>query len=129
MMVNYKKSLPRKRNEFIINKYKSQKLSKNVLEGLILKMPAYVIAKEYGLSQNTLSRLVKKYKIKLPPSFYWKDKNYLGKDKKASFDIFLEFFKNNREEELKFYYNNFPYNSQSEIRAWVYKARKKIKDN
>jgi len=128
MMLNYENSLPRKRKIFTINKFKTIELTEDLLQNLIWEMPLYVIAREYGLSQSTLSRLVKKYGLKLPPSTYWRDNFFLGKENQKNFKDFFKFFKENSKEELSFYYRSFPFNASSKIRAWVYKAKKIIED-
>jgi hypothetical protein len=79
--------------------------------------------KKHNLSQITLRHLIAKYKIKLSPSNYWKDKNYFGNDQKFNYTKILEFFKDHSQEEVKFFYKHFPYNPLSLIRCWSSKAR------
>ncbi len=124
MMNNYEYSLPRKRKIFTINKFKLDEFSKEFLEQLIWEMPPHVIAREYGLSQSSVTLLLKKYDIKKPPRSYWINHNYLGKENEVKFQEFFTFFRTEPDEQLSFYYKCFPYNPPSSIRSWVYRARR-----
>jgi len=123
MMLNYKESLLRKRNIFSVNKFKTQELTEEKLNDLVWEMPLHVIARVYSVSETTIYRLIEKYDIKSPPRNYWNSRNYLGKENEKSFDTFLEFYKNNPDELVSFYYRYFPFNRQSQIRKWVYAAK------
>lgn len=127
MMLNYELSLPRKRKIFTVNKYKTMKLSKALIRDLVWEMPIYVIARIYDLSQSTLTRLISKFGIKLPPKSYWINKNYLGKENEKTFDMFFEFYKENPNEQNNFYYKSFAFNAPSTIRIWLSKARNLLK--
>jgi hypothetical protein len=127
MMLNYELSLPRKRKIFTVNKYKTMKLSKELIRDLVWEMPIFVIARIYDLSQSTLTRLISNFGVKLPPKSYWIYKNYLGKENEKTFDAFFELYKENPNEENNFYYKSFPFNAPSTIRIWLSKARNLLK--
>jgi hypothetical protein len=124
MMSNYAESLQRKRKTFNVNKFITQELTEKKMNELVLKMPAHVIARIFGLSQSSITRLLQKYNIKLPPKSYWIDRDYPGKENESSFKEFYEFFTMNPNEQLSFYYKAFPFNAKSVIRSWIYKLER-----
>jgi hypothetical protein len=87
MLYNYDKSLSRKRKVFTSNEQRISNIRKNAwkggsqrksminkieLEELIWKMPKIKIAKLYGVSDTTICKYCRKWKIKVPPRGYWR---------------------------------------------------------
>lgn len=129
MMSNYRDSLLRKRKLFIVNKFKTHELSKDMLENLIWKMPSHIIARKFDLSQSTITRLYQKYGVKPPPTSYWVNKDYPDKEKEKTFQEFMKFLRDNSGRNNQYYYEHFPYNAPSTIRVWISRARKLLKKN
>jgi hypothetical protein len=126
MMDNYKNSLPRKRQTMTVIWGKSAKLTEDLLKKLVWEMPAHVIAREHGVFESTVEKILKKFSISKPPPSYWVNRNYLGKENEVNYQEFLEFFKIQPKEKIAFYSKRYSFNSYYIIRNWVYKARKVI---
>ena len=95
------------------------------INGRLIMNSSHVKGK-FREAMKELARLQEQAKIKILTNIPDIVDVYLGKENEKTFEMFLEFFKKNPNEDLSFYYRSFSFNRQSQIRKWVYMARNNL---
>jgi len=74
------------------DRYKVQRPTKDQLERLLWEMPTVAIGRQYGVSDNAVTRWVKDFKIeKKPPRGYWQKKHAIQEKMKHAGNVEIKF--------------------------------------